>query len=790
MLTVLSGGSSALAFVSTGDGGWVWQNPLPQGDQITAVDFVDSYTGWAVGGWLDAWNMAGHGVIMQTRDGGLTWHPQYRGANRLNDVCFIDHKVGWAVGDKGTVLKTKDGGNTWQTQPSGTAANLASVDFVDADNGWAVAGPSGISPPREFIFHTADGGATWEVQLDSGPLGYRPLYAVDFVSATTGWAVGDGRILRTTDGGVTWARQWGHGGRSSFFLDATTGWAAGGGGTILHTTDAGLTWNPQEAGTSEGLTGLAFVSQTSGWAVGAGGVVLHTADAGATWVAQDSGTTTDLTGVDFVSPTEGWTAGEILHTTTAGSLWTPQSSSVTRQDLSAVDFVDLLNGWAVGALGTIVHTADAGVSWTQQISGTSDDLTSVDFVDRWNGWAVGGTDAHSWPPDQTRTILHTGDGGLTWEMQLNPSGSFLEDVEFVDSLSGWAVGDGGTILHTTNGGTSWYPQDSGTTAHLASVSFVSASSGWAASGGSIMVHTTDGGATWEPQSIPLRAGYDEGRHVNSIDFLNETTGWAAGSTYEGSAGGNYGDLYQTTDGGATWRWRPGFIRGPLESVCFLDEAHGWAVGRFGAPVHTSDGGATWQKEESGAALLNSVCFVTVTEGWAVGAGGAILHTVTGGLPDTKSPITNQRGADDLWRNSDRTVSFSAADPDAPNSSGVAYTEYAIDGGTWTEGAELTVPAPADHSNDGIHTIRFRSHDSVGNLEPSQSCEVKIDTTAPVITLNTPWEGATLIEDQAMQADWWVSDAASGVASAEGHRGKRRPHRHRRLRRQDLQPQRD
>ena len=77
----------------------MWQNPLPQGDQITAVDFVDSDTGWAVGGWLDAWAMAGHGVILQTRDGGLTWHPQYRGAHRLNDVCFIDAKVGWAVGD-------------------------------------------------------------------------------------------------------------------------------------------------------------------------------------------------------------------------------------------------------------------------------------------------------------------------------------------------------------------------------------------------------------------------------------------------------------------------------------------------------------------------------------------------------------------------------------------------------------------------------------------------------------------------------------------------------------------
>ena len=149
LLIALCGASTAAALISTGDGGWVWQNPLPQGDQITAVDFVDSDTGWAVGGWLERTAMTthGHGVILQTRDGGLTWHPQYRGANRFNDVCFIDHKVGWAVGDKGTVIKTTDGGNTWQAQPSGTSDNLSSVDFVDASNGWAVAA-RGSRPSR------------------------------------------------------------------------------------------------------------------------------------------------------------------------------------------------------------------------------------------------------------------------------------------------------------------------------------------------------------------------------------------------------------------------------------------------------------------------------------------------------------------------------------------------------------------------------------------------------------------------------------------------------------------
>ena len=529
---------------------------------------------------------------------------------------------------------------------------------------------------------------------------------------------------------------------------------------MLHTVDGGASWSPQDAGTSEDLTAITFVSPTSGWAVGTGGVVLHTVDAGATWVPQDSGTTTDLTDVDFVSATEGWTGGEFLHTTTAGSAWTLQTPSATRQDLAAVDFVDLLHGWAVGAAGTIVHTDDAGASWTVQASGRTDALRSVDFVDAWNGWAVGGDEFPYWPSPLTTTILHTGNGGLTWETQLEESDNPpLQDVEFVDSLTGWAVGAEGTILHTENGGETWYQQYTGLAAR--SVSFISASVGWAAGYGGALVHTIDGGATWEPQSIPIYDHDDD--YVADIDFLNETTGWAAGGHIEGAVGGSRdGNLYRTTDGGVSWQ-KSHYPRVALTSVRFLDEVHGWDVGVFGGALHTRDGGSTWQYEETGAGLLNSVCFASATDGWAVGAGGAILHTVTGGLPDTKPPLTRQQDADSLWYNGDRTVTFSAIDPDAPNSSGLAYTEYVIDDGSWTEGTELTVPAAADHSNDGVHTILFRSRDYADNLEPAQSCQVKIDTAAPMTAMSgvdDTWHATPVTLTLS------ATDVTSGVATTQ------------------------
>ncbi len=65
-------------------------------------------------------------------------------------------------------------------------------------------------------------------------------------------------------------------------------------------------------------------------------------------------------------------------------------------------------------------------------------------------------------------------------------------------------------------------------------------------------------------------------------------------------------------------------------------------------------------------------------------------------------------------------------------SGVARTEYKLDAGDWTAGASCTVPAPADHSGDGEHTVAYRSVDAAGNVEPAKTVTVWIDTVRPAV----------------------------------------------------------
>ena len=117
-------------------------------------------------------------------------------------------------------------------------------------------------------------------------------------------------------------------------------------------------------------------------------------------------------------------------------------------------------------------------------------MLGVDFVDQNTGWAVGPT-----------RLIHTEDGGASWNSQSHPAGGSitLRDVEFVSPSIGWIVGEGGTILHTTDAGANWVPQVAGTSNILNAVDFLDENNGWAVGESGTIIHTNDGGATWQRQ---------------------------------------------------------------------------------------------------------------------------------------------------------------------------------------------------------------------------------------------------------------------------------------------------
>ncbi|RCU52662.1 hypothetical protein EZV61_09720 [Corallincola luteus] len=103
--------------------------------------------------------------------------------------------------------------------------------------------------------------------------------------------------------------------------------------------------------------------------------------------------------------------------------------------------------YAVGERGHILKSDD-GVNWIQLEVPIKTTLTRSFFVDDGQGWVVG----------HEASVLHTIDGGESWEIQhawLKEDRPLL-DLVFLTEQHGIAVGAYGLYLETTDGGNNWH----------------------------------------------------------------------------------------------------------------------------------------------------------------------------------------------------------------------------------------------------------------------------------------------------------------------------------------------
>jgi photosystem II stability/assembly factor-like uncharacterized protein len=93
---------------------------------------------------------------------------------------------------------------------------------------------------------------------------------------------GRGALARTTDGGMNWSTLlYDQAMQGLDFPTTDIGFAVGWAGRILNTTDSGVTWSDQTSGTSVNLNGVSFGGNAlTGIAVGDGGTILRTTNGG------------------------------------------------------------------------------------------------------------------------------------------------------------------------------------------------------------------------------------------------------------------------------------------------------------------------------------------------------------------------------------------------------------------------------------------------------------------------------------------------------------------------------
>ncbi len=315
----------------------------------------------------------------------------------------------------------------------------------------------------------------------------------------------------------------------------------------------------------------------------------------------------------------------------------PPFAMIVPQHLFTVAAPDAQHIWIAGFDSVIVHSSDGGKTWNPQQSPVISSLCDIDFIDTRRGWAVG----------RGGTIVHTTDGGATWRQQHSGVSRQLFALDAVDDLRVWAVGEFGTIVHTSDGGVTWQEQGSGEDTIYNNVFFVDTRRGWVVGEYGTILHTEDGGLTWTVQEckdiIPI-VGEDEWESfppsLYGVLFQDEQRGLACGMD---------ATIIATDDGGASWR--------KIENPAAESKATLYGVGRSGETciiagqkgivLASSDGGASWRMTDSAhftKAWLRAAVMTDALHGIAVGGRGTVLQTTDGahtwrllsGIPVPKS----------------------------------------------------------------------------------------------------------------------------------------------------------
>jgi photosystem II stability/assembly factor-like uncharacterized protein len=243
------------------------------------------------------------------------------------------------------------------------------------------------------------------------------------------------------------------------------------------------------------------------------------------------------------------------------------------------------------------------------------------------------------------------------------------------------------------------------------VGLLSASEGWALTSTGLYV-TADGGATWSAATVP---GPRTGRGVLGVAFADPQHGWLASldsTDYRSSVF----DVWRTADGGRTWAKAvlpEGANRsdtmGTVE-FSLLDPEHlfllvegGMADGYTGDLYASTDGGASWSPDRytGDSGVMGGLAFADTEHG--VIAGGAaddrLFVTVDAGRSWRRVAIPTPAGASSTWTSLwsaptfwDATTGALAMNygTEAPTGFGVLVTHDA--GTTWSLAA--TVPLTA------------------------------------------------------------------------------------------------
>lgn len=434
------------------DGGLSWRPALTEiSTTFIRIAFVDADHGYVVG--YERSNYPdSNGVVYRTTDGGETFTKDRAKFPTPYAFHAVDSSA-WMSCAKGKTFYTADAGLTWTMRPQPYFEPLLDYAFTTTSDGWA-AGPRGL------LLHTTNAGMTWrEIEVPKNAA----IADVEMHVDGHGWAVGDSMtILKTTDAGATWTSL----STKANVIGGRYARVASDGAYIAVTLrpylyvskNAGVTWESQGPdGCVRGNPTMLDVEMV--------GSILHVAGEAGLYRKFDIGADTKLLATELMVGTDqmldvgvqscsvfsaAGKNGNVYTTFNGGKVWCVTLTSAGAEIRSVV-FVEPGSLWVVGrgdgssyTAGVLRHSTNAGISWAKLVTDPMGGLHEIQFADAMHGWIAA----------DSGIVYKTVTGGLTWRKRTTPATTPITDIDFTDSLIGWAISYD-SVLHTTDGGDTW-----------------------------------------------------------------------------------------------------------------------------------------------------------------------------------------------------------------------------------------------------------------------------------------------------------------------------------------------
>lgn len=471
------------------------------------------------------------------------------------------------------------------------------------------------------VLRSIDAGLQWEVVYP----GNSPLSEITF-KGKTGIAQGNSILLKSDDDGATWFQVYipmtgGYyfNALATFFINEQEGYVGTEEGEIFFTPDGGRTWELRLKASWNEFRDLFFLSLDDGYAIAGWGDLLKTSDGGRSWSTVDLsslGWNTRVRDIWFIDEENGFLISEykFYSTTDGGESWV-EVPAISSGSSTRIKFYDKQFGYLYGGNGIMYKTADSGKQWELSLPGISPG--AITGIARTSGKVFIATTDYYYSYDAARALAVSTDEGVIWSILNYYPDANVSRIDFTEGRKGIVIGQSG-LFKTTDNGLTWNQTPMDLTP-VNDVHFIDENTVILLSAGDLY-KSTDGGATTRKVLTTQQADpYLPAGELYLFHDVLFSVSWYA--------------LYRSDDVGETWELvstDPGYY---TQGMDFISPEIGYRVELFGSVQKTTDGGKTWSniftRDPGVSDAFQDIFFLNESIGYA--GGDYLQRTIDGGV---------------------------------------------------------------------------------------------------------------------------------------------------------------